>query len=192
MDGRRNIKIIIIMLIVAMFISYHLYYVLQNKITNKNVDNYVQKEFYPQDLVEKNSLEERSNDDSYVGVLSIPKINFKKGFYEINNEKNNVNKNIEVLSISKMPNEKGTTLVIAAHSGDSYLGYFKDLYKLELQDEVYVYYQNVKYKYIINNIYELEKEGKINFVKNVNETYLVLTTCASYGKQLVVTAKLVN
>ena len=66
----------------------------------------------------------------YIGTLSIPKINLNKGFTAIDSEYNTVNKNVEVVKGSTYP-DMGGNLILAAHSGTSYLAYFKNLYQLE-------------------------------------------------------------
>ena len=52
-------------------------------------------------------------------ILEIPKINLKQEFYPNNPEKNNVDKGLQVIETSKMPNIKGSNLIIASHSGNS-------------------------------------------------------------------------
>ncbi len=73
------------------------------------------------------------------------------------------------------------------YSGTSDVSYFNDLYKLRYKDKVYVYYNNVKYKYMINDYYEEKKTGSIIIKSNSNIKTIVLTTCKpiSFNKQLV-------
>ena len=87
--------------------------------------------------------------DNYIGILEIPKIKLQKGFYDINNKKNNVNKNIQVLKNSTMPSENNSVLAIASHSGNGKKAFFKNLYKLEINDQINIYYQNKIY-YTVN------------------------------------------
>ena len=42
---------------------------------------------------------------NYIAVLDIPKINLKRGLFPINDKNNNVDKNVEILQNSDMPNE---------------------------------------------------------------------------------------
>ena len=131
---------------------------------------------------------------NYIGVLEIPKINFKRGFLKINDRNNNVNKNIQVLENSAMPNVDNGLLVIAGHSGSGRVAFFKNLYKLKVKDEVFIYYENIKYVYEILTIYDESKDGTIAIDKKSDETILVLTTCSQTDdkKQLVIIAKQVN
>ncbi len=110
-------------------------------------------------------------------ILEIPKINLKQEFYPNDKEKNNVDKNIQVIETSKMPNIKGGNLILASHSGSSDIAYFKNLDKLTINDTAYIYYQNKKYKYVISKIYDVEKTGYVNIQRNKNKQTLTLITC---------------
>ncbi len=194
MERKRNFSLLII-LVIAFFLSYHIYNYCIIKFNNQKVDNYLVEyeiqDNYRENNIQKIEYQEKSND--YLGVLLIPKLNFKQGFYNINDERNNVNQNIEVLKGSEMPDIKGSSLVIAGHKGESYLGYFNNLDKLAINDELDIIYQNQKYQYTIFDIYELERNGSISFTKNIHENYLVLTTCSKKNNlQLVVVGKLIN
>lgn len=87
--------------------------------------------------------EKKTSNYKYIGVLEIPKINIKRGFLNIKDKGNNVNKNLQVIKGSDMPNVKNGNLIIAAHSGNSYISYFKNLYKLSNDDIAYVYFNNI-------------------------------------------------
>ncbi|MDD2505536.1 MAG: sortase [Bacilli bacterium] len=118
----------------------------------------------------------------YVGYLSIPKINLKKGFTEINNKYNNVNQNIEVIKPSKYPDIDKGNFIIAGHSGSSSVSFFKDLYKLKIEDEIFLTYNGVEYKYKIKNIYTDIKDGDVVIRRNKNITTLTLITCTKGDK----------
>ena len=72
----------------------------------------------------------------YIGSLSIPKINLQKGFVSVDSKYNTVSKNIQVVKGSNYPDVDKGNFIIAAHSGTSYLAYFKNLYKLTIGDVV--------------------------------------------------------
>lgn len=131
---------------------------------------------------------------NYIAVLEIPKINLKRGLFPINDKNNNVDKNVEILQNSDMPNVTNGTLALAGHSGNSRIAYFHKLYKLKENDQVYIYYQNIKYIYQVSKIERQDKDGTINFTKTKDTTELILTTCdqQNKGKQIVVVAKLVD
>ncbi len=126
--------------------------------------------------------------------MEIPKINLKKGFLNINDKDNTVNKNIQVLNNSVMPDIENSILAIASHAGNGWNAFFKNLYKLELNDDIYVYYNNVRYSYKVIDIYNAEKNGTISISKSNKDTLLVLTTCnlTDRTKQRVVIAKMID
>lgn len=178
-----------------MFFSYHIYYHFI-KISNNNlIDNYYKNEETIQDN-NKSKIKKMSNDSSleeYLGILTIPKINLKIGFYNKNSEKNNVNKNVTLLKDSIMPEMDKSIVYLAAHSGTGYLAYFKDINKLTNNDMIYLNIDNISYSYIITDIYENPKNGEIIIDRNINEKYLVLTTCSkNKNMQLVIVSKMIN
>lgn len=123
----------------------------------------------------------------YIGSLEIPKINLNKGFTELGSPYNTVNKNIEIVRNSSYPDVEKGNFILAAHSGNSYLAYFRNLYQLNLDDYAYVNYKNHKYTYKIVNIYEQEKTGKIAIYRNLDKNTLTLVTCTknSHTKQTI-------
>lgn len=131
---------------------------------------------------------------NYIAVLEIPKISLKRGLFSINDKNNNVDKNVEILQNSDMPNVTNGTLALAGHSGNSRIAYFHRLYKLKENDQVFIYYQNEKYIYQVSKIERQDKDGTISFTKTKDTTELILTTCdqQNKGKQIVVVAKLVD
>lgn len=144
---------------------------------------------------QKNETNEEIKETNYdyIGVLEIPKINVKRGFVSLNNKDNNVNKNIQVIEKSNMPNVANGNLIIAAHSGSGRVAFFKDLYKLEKNDIAYIYYENEKYEYKVVNIYDVEKTGKVAISRNKDKNVLTLITCRpKTNKQMVVIMELIN
>ena len=114
---------------------------------------------------------------NYTGILEIPKINVKRGFYNLNSGYNNVDYNVTMINGSTMPDEENSNLILAAHSGDCPVCYFEKLYKLKIDDEAYVTFKNVKYKYKIVDIYEVEKDGTVAIHRNYEKKCLTLITC---------------
>ena len=129
-------------------------------------------------------------------VIEIPAINLKKEFYPNDKIKNNVDKGIEVIEGSSMPNVKNGNLILASHSGNSVIAYFKNLDKLKINDSIYVYYQDRKYKYVIADTYDIEKTGYAKIKRDKNKTSITLVTCKKHTSQqtlyigyLILTAK---
>ena len=126
--------------------------------------------------------EKKTSNYNYIGVLEIPKINIKRGFLNIKDKGNNVNKNLQVIKGSDMPNVKNGNLIIAAHSGNSYISYFKNLHKLSNDDVAYVYFNNIKYTYKVVGKYDAEKSGKVTIHRDNKKNTLTLITCSQTDK----------
>ena len=136
-----------------------------------------------EEIKEQSKQEEKKTFNyNYIGVLEIPKINIKRGFLNIKDKGNNVNKNLQVIKGSDMPNVKNGNLIIAAHSGNSYISYFKNLYKLSDEDVAYVYFNNIKYTYKVAGKYDAEKNGKVTIHRDNKKNTLTLITCSQTDK----------
>ena len=128
---------------------------------------------------EENVTEEQNYQDieSYIGYLEIPKIKFRRGFYNITSKLNTVEANIEIIKGSDMPDVTNGNLIIAGHSGTGWKAFFKNLYKLEVGDEAIVTYAGISYKYKITNIYKQKNTGTVSIKRNYDKTTLTLITC---------------
>lgn len=113
----------------------------------------------------------------YVGVLEIPKIGLKRGFYNTDSKYNSIEYNVSMVAGSTMPDVPNGNLMLMAHSGDAYISFFAYLYRLNIGDYTYITYQGRKYKYNIVNIYTVPKSGKVAIYRNYNKTTLTLITC---------------
>lgn len=126
---------------------------------------------------EPNEIKQNQDIESYIGYLEIPKIKFKRGFYNIDSKLNTVEANIEVIKGSDMPGKEKGNLIIAGHSGTGWKAFFKDLYKLEINDEATVTYSGLNYIYKITNIYKVQNTGTIAIKRNHEKETLTLVTC---------------
>lgn len=146
------------------------------------------------EVVEPEIVETTSLGYSYIGTLEIPKVNFKRGFMDKYSNYNTVSKNIEVLKTSDYPDVDRGNFIIAGHSGNSSVAFFKELYKLVVGDVAYVEYNGFKYTYQITNIYTQDKTGTIGIYRNYEKTSLTLITCTKDDKttQTIYIAELVN
>ena len=130
-----------------------------------------------------NSKQQTKKNNYYIGYLEIPKVDFKRGFVDINSKDNVVGKNISIISGSKYPDVDKGNFIIAGHSGTGIHSYFKNLYKLKTGDKAYVYYKDVKYTYKIVKIYKQPKNGSVSIYRNYNKTTLTLVTCTKNDKK---------
>ena len=195
MKEKNHFSLIIIMLSLALFCSYHIYYYFLDIGTNELVEVYYEdkKEDVTNNKVNK-IVTKLSNEtkDEYLGILKIPKINLKQGFYSINSKNNNINKAVTILKESTFPSPNGSIIYLIAHSGNGYYAFFKDLDKLSINDIITLDINNNTYQYVVNDIYDMPKNGKITVNHNIHENYLVLSTCLGKDKQLIITSKLIN
>lgn len=171
---KESLKIFIIILLLMLFTSSNIY-------TNKTILNYQSIE-----IINTNLIKEKK----YLIKINIPKISLDEIIYPYSSLDNNVNKSIEILYPSIMPNQSKSLLILAAHSGNSKVSYFKNLYLLEKSDLIYLNYNNYIYIYEVINIEKQNKNGEITIAKNNSTPILILTTCDQEDKtkQIVLTS----
>lgn len=181
-----------------------LYY---NEPINEEVLSLVDNIENEEDIVEekKENNEEEANNTSYsfsnnvdnsiyIGYLSIPDINLKKGFTKKESKYNTVSKNIQILASSDYPDQENGNVILAAHSGNSSVSYFNKLYLLNIGSNLYIEYNNIKYTYEISNIYTVLKTGNVEVKRDKNKSTLTLITCTKNDNstQTVYIADLIN
>lgn len=170
----------------------------------RNLQNYIPKEkinikqnkskenVKEEDKQTKNQTKTIKVEKKYLGTLNIPKINLKRYLYPIDSYQNNVNKNVEILKQSNMPDTINGNLILAAHNGNTSLGHFKNINQLEKNDTIEINYNNVNYIYEVDSTYEVLKTGKVSIKRDKNQNTLTLITCKGIDKQLVVIGYLRN
>ena len=126
-----------------------------------------------------------THDNSYFARILIPKIDLDSYLYPLGSDDNNVDKNIEILKGSSMP-DQGGNLILAAHNGLGRVAYFRNLHKLSILDEVIISYNGVDYKYVISDKYDVLKTGKVAIKRDKSRTSITLITCLGEDRQLVV------
>ena len=140
----------VIILIGGFFLSY-------NYVQSKRVMayDYMANVFYQAEEVEilehDGELQEEQKEEElgdvtneYIGYLTIPKINLKKGFLDMRSKLNNIEQNITVIEGSSYPDKEKGNLIIAAHSGSGWKAFFNDLYKLSTGDKAEISYKGKK------------------------------------------------
>lgn len=198
----------IVSLISAIVIVFGLFLIFYNFINKKRLVayDYINEKFNTKvevenivssDEKEEEDEEEENTDNDlehYIGYLEIPKLGFNRGFYNIASPENTVEKNIQVIEGSKMPNKKNGNLIIAGHSGTGWKAFFNDLYKLNIGDQAIVTYKGHKYTYQIEDISKQAKTGTLTIKRNRNKTTLTLITCTNNDSttQTIYVASLVN
>lgn len=184
-------------------ISFHLITKYINIQKEKDlIDKHYQIEEYPdedkteeinQDEVIEEKSAEKKVEVNYIAVIKIPKINLEKGLASKDSYYNNVNRNIQILNESDMPDVDKGNLILAGHNGNTNVSYFRKLNKLSFDDEVIISYKGKDYVYKMVNSYEIEKNGYAHIVRNAEKKTLTLITCVhNTNKQLVVICELVE
>lgn len=175
------------------FYDYYLNMKLNNQ-EEQAIEEFYSIEETEEDIIEEPQKVEEVKEQiniNYIAVLKIPKINLERGLVDPNSYLNNVNHNLEILEGSNMPDQKNSNLIIAGHSGSARISFFRNLNKLTLNDEIFVDYKNDTYKYKVVDIYEIEKTGTAEIIKNKNTTTITLITCKhNTNKQIIVIAEL--
>ncbi len=122
-----------------------------------------------------------------IDSVIIPKINLNQRLFPIDSPENTIEKSVAILKESTMPNQENSILILAAHSGTGGVAFFKELDKLEINDEIIIKYHNNTYIYQVKDIWEEKKNGFININKE-NKKQLILTTCSpnKKNKQLII------
>ena len=131
------------------------------------------------------------NQSKYVAVIKIPKINLERGLVAKDSSANNVNKNIKILDESDNPETPKGNVILAAHSGNAKMSYFRYLYKLVLNDTITIIFNGHEYIYEVTNIYDINKTGEADIVRDLNKKTLTLITCRQgTNKQIVIVCEL--
>lgn len=154
----------------------------------------MEEELVEEEVVEQEEKKETTTPTiNYIAVIKIPKIGLEKGLASKGSYWNNVNRNIEILSESDMPDKENGNVILAGHSGNSGVSYFRKLNKLQNDDTVSIVYNGKEYKYKMVNSYEIEKNGYAHIVRNAEKSTLTLITCKhNTNKQIVVICELVE
>jgi LPXTG-site transpeptidase (sortase) family protein len=204
MDGkkRRNRVIIIFCFVICVIgfivLSYN-YFVWKKNLAFETINLEANGNKPPKYVKKKETpiLSKKSNptvEADYIGYLKIEKIGLYKGFVDKNSSLNNVDYNMQIINPSDYPDVDKGNFIIAAHSGNSSIAYFKNLYKLSVGDQVDIYYNSVDYVYTIDDIYTQPKNGSVSIYRDVNVSTLTLITCTKNNNktQTIYIASLTN
>lgn len=188
-----------LVLLGIMVIAFYFVYQKGLEVKNDNeVEIYIEKTKIQEEVEvpTEDAKEEMNNKNysiNYTAVLEIPSINLKRGVVDNTKDFKSINYAISVDNSSNYPNNKGN-FILYSHSGNSNIAFFNKLYKLEINDDIYVYYNGVKYHYRIFNKYDIEKTGKAKIINLKDNKYITLITCNQNkkGYQIVIEGKLVD
>ena len=165
-------------LTIVLFINTLLLIIIKlSNLIKVNNENYEVNSYFNNYNEEVGYINNNKNKEEYLGILEIKKIKLRKGFYKLNSNLNNVDKNIMIVSSSDMPNVNKGNLILASHSGNSSVSYFRYLDKLDMEDIASIYYLGKKYDYKLINYYDVDKNGIVQIIKNNDINTLTLITC---------------
>lgn len=171
--------------------------------SNKVIDNLEDlaiEEFYQEEEIEESvdeikeepKEEKKEEKINYIAVLKIPKIKLVRGLVDRNSYQNNIKYNVQILKDSSMPDEEKGNVILAAHSGNARISYFKNLDKLVIGDDISIEYNSVIYNYKVVDIYLIDKTGTAEIIRDKNKSTLTLITCKhNTNKQIIVIAELI-
>lgn len=131
--------------------------------------------------------------------LTIPKLKIENSKVIIGS--NDLQKSLIQYAETSLPGQLGTT-VIFGHSvlpqffnPKSYTTIFSTLYKLKQGDEIYIDYDGVRYKYIVEEMYEVDPTDLSVVEQRFDGKYLNVITChppGTYLKRLVVRSRIAD
>jgi sortase A len=139
------------------------------------------------------------NSGSTFYKISIPKLKILDATVEVGSM--DLKKSIIQYPQTALPGQLGNG-VIFGHSvlpqffnPKSYLTIFSTLYRLKQGDEIFVEYDNIRYKYLVEEMYEVSPTDLSVLEQRYDGRYLTLVTCSppgTYLRRLIVKARIVD
>lgn len=129
--------------------------------------------------------------------ISIPKAGIKNAVVEISGE--DLKQNLIQYKGTALPGQEGNAVIFGHsalpqfYSPSNYLTIFTKLPKLKKGDEINVDYDGIKYKYLIEEMFEVEPTDIEVLAQRYDDSYLTLITCVPPGtllRRLVVRARI--
>ena len=136
----------------------------------------------------------QEKEDLYDAIVNIPLIHLKKGIYSKNDSRNHIDENITIHELSDYPEQENSNVILMAHSGEGEKAYFNDLVQLNTDSLVEFYYHHKKYVYKIDHVYEIDKTGMAEIIRDKNRKTITLITCSqrNKSKQLIYVGYLID
>ena len=138
------------------------------------------------------------NDSSNNYLLSIPKLNIRDAVVTIGSM--DLKKSLIQYPQTALPGQLGNAVVFG-HSvlpqffnPKAYMTIFSTLFKLKPNDEIELNFDNIDYKYIVEDIYEVQATDFSVLEQRFDGRYLTLITCSppgTYLRRLVIKAKII-
>ncbi|MDO5568769.1 MAG: sortase [bacterium] len=141
------------------------------------VEQFMEQEFA--DEKEETEIEEEIVEDytGYLAVLEIPKIDLKTGVVMSSKDYSTMNRNVSIYPTSDMPNYKYGNTILFAHNGTSKVSYFRNIDRLEKDDVIFIYYDEIKYSYKVIDKYYVKENSKEPLMRKDDKSIITLITC---------------
>ena len=138
-----------------------------------------------------------SNDNNSIYLLTIPKLKITDAVVTIGSM--DLKKSLIQYPQTALPGQLGNSVVFG-HSvlpqffnPKNYLTIFSTLYKLKQGDEIFIDYDGVKYKYVIDEMFEVKPTDLSVLEQRFDQKNLTLITCSppgTYLRRLIIKASL--
>ena len=122
------------------------------------------------------NIEEQKIIKEQYAILNIPAIQLEEKIFNKNSKYNQLKNGLYLLPESTDLNSEKTNIIIASHSGNAKISYFKNLDQLKINDEIKIIKENEVYLFRVINIYEEPKDGDI-IINRYNKKTITLVTC---------------
>lgn len=198
----KKLGFILILTSILITSIYYIFHSFELRYETKQIDNYINntsKSDTNRDILDNKTTNSKKSSDKklkkldYTAILEIPNIKLKQGVVNTTKNYNSIKYAISVDKNSDYPDKPGN-FILYAHSGNSSIAYFKNLYKVNINDKIYVHYNGIKYEYSIINKYNIEKNGKAKILDSKKNHYITLITCNQEmkGYQIVLIGNLIS
>lgn len=148
---------------------------------------------------DQSNLSDNSNVARTQYTISIPKLKVDDAVVEVGSL--DLKKSLIQYPQTALPGQFGSPVVFG-HSvlpqffnPKSYLTIFSTLYKLKQGDEILINFDNVEYKYLVEEMYEVQPTDLSVLEQRFDGRYLTMITCTppgTYLRRLVIKARIVD
>lgn len=155
--------------------------------------------FTPESAIATNTDNNLSQSEVSSYHLSIPVLKIKDALVEIGGK--DLKKSLIQYPQTALPGQAGNTVVFG-HSvlpqffnPSSYMTILSTLYRLKIGDEIFVDYDNIKYKYLVEEMFEVQPTDLSILEQRFDGRFFTLVTCSppgTYLRRLVIKAKIVE
>lgn len=130
-----------------------------------------------ENIVNDNKTTQNKNKVFYVAAIEVPSISLKTGIVMSDKTFSSMDRSVSIYPTSDFPDVAGGNFVLFAHSGNSRISYFKNIYKLNTGDEIRIYYNNNEYTYKVIKKYKIHETDDTPLHKMKDKTIISLITC---------------